>query len=91
MKLAEAMNTYNPALLVLKDLGYDLRYEPKTGDSQFGTWIASKEDHTFFAFDPLALLGLVGVWQHRGDSWGKRKEEENLYNSVRSRAFEAET
>lgn len=82
MKLAEAMNTYNPALLVLQELGFQLAVEPKAENEKWRTWVARKDSNTFFASDPVTLLGLVALWQHRGESWGLKKSEENLYDKL---------
>jgi hypothetical protein len=82
MKLAEAMNTYNPALLILQQLGFQLRVEPKSENGKWRTWVARKDDKTFFASDPVVLLGLVSLWQHRGDSWQMKGGEEDLYGKL---------
>ncbi len=39
------------------------------------------------ASNPLTLLGLVAVWEHRGDAWQKKPSEENLYDKIMEEAF----
>jgi hypothetical protein len=82
MKLAEAMNTYSPALLVLHQLGFQLTVERPRENQKWRTWVARKDDRTFFASDPLVLLGLVSLWQHRGDSWQMKEGENALYDKL---------
>ena len=82
MKLAEAMNTYSPALLVLQELGFQLAVERTRESEKWKTWVARKDDRTFFASDPLVLLGLVSLWQHRGDSWQMKAGEDALYDKL---------
>ncbi len=67
--LADAGNTYNPALLVLRCKGYELELE-QGRDRNF--WNARKDHRLFSAFDPVALLGLIGIWEHFGDDWNQQ-------------------
>lgn len=81
MRLGDAMNTYNPALNILVELGYEvfvMVYTEEDGLEQKGDWVAVKDGNEFFARDPLALLGLVVLWEKRGASW-LRADEENIY------------
>lgn len=87
LKLAEAMNTYNPALLTLKERGYTLRSR-FLETSQSIEWIAIKDERAFVSFNPLSLLGLVEVWQQRGDKWSQQPDEENLYKELLNDNFE---
>lgn len=81
-KLAEAMNTYDPALLVLQEKGYRLHSELGDPDSEWADWIATKDDRQFIATDPLALLGLVAIWEQRGDAWQKKPDEAQVYDKL---------
>lgn len=42
MKLAEAMNTYNPALSEIKRRGYNIRLELDKNQNEIKCWIARK-------------------------------------------------
>ncbi len=75
-RLGDAANTHNPALITLKENGYELGIYPPDEDEEkvdvsheIGFWWAKKQGHEFIAGDPLSLLGLVYIWEHRGDNW----------------------
>src|SRR5882757_7587104 len=68
--LADAGNTYNPALLVLRAHGFELDLKLKPGGPS--DWIATKGLRRFVGTDPLMLLGLVRVWEHFGDDWNRQ-------------------
>ena len=67
--LADAGNTYNPALLVMRSRGYELRLKV---DDDGDRWQASKDNATFGANDPLALLALTVIWEHFGEDWNQQ-------------------
>lgn len=81
LRISEAMNTYNPALYVLQARGYTVRmqYDEQTKDT---TWIAIKDDARFAASNPLSLLGLVAMWEGRGDRWQKHSDEPDAYTEL---------
>ncbi|TGO02272.1 hypothetical protein PN36_27660 [Candidatus Thiomargarita nelsonii] len=87
IRLADAMNTYNSALLVLQTHGYKVWLEPSEDDSELGTWWASKDEADFAAFDPLRLLGLIAMWEQRGNQWQRKANEENLYDKLLTQAL----
>ena len=77
-RLIDTMGTHNPALITLKEKGYELGIDPPTNEdgevdmspeSGVGFFWAKKQEHEFVAGDPLTLLGLVSIWEHRGDIW----------------------
>ncbi len=83
LKMADAMNTYNVALLTLKQKGYRLWLDPsENNQGDYGQWCAEKDGRMFIAWDPLRLLGLVGIWEQRGDDWRQRTEEDDLYSKI---------
>ena len=63
MTLREAMNTYNPALQIIQNRGYKIKLCGETD------WVATKEDLTISAFNPLSLLALVVMAEEHGDKW----------------------
>ena len=85
--LAEAMNTYIPALLVLREKGFYVRLIPSDDDMDREGWSAEKGRRRFYASDPLCLLGLTAMWEQRGDDWQWRDGEPNLYDEIRSKAY----
>ena len=84
LQLADAMNTYSVALLVLKEKGYNIGIEPTEDDDddELGQWYADKDGRKFWAWDPLRLLGLVTLWENRGDDWPLTDGEEDLFNKM---------
>jgi hypothetical protein len=83
LKIADAMNTYNVALLTLQHKGYRLWLEPSDeNEDEYGEWCAEKDGRVFIAWDPLRLLGLVAMWEDRGDDWHRKKGEDNLYEKI---------
>lgn len=90
MKLTDAMNTYNPALLSIIMKGYTLSLIPSKDDDELGDWYATKDGDEFYASDPLRLLALISIYEIRGDSWEKKQNEENLYDHIIDQAFENE-
>lgn len=82
MYLIDTVNTHNPSLIVLRDLGFEITIEPdEECETELGIWKASKGTAIFKASDPLSLLGLVCLWQHKGDNW-KNVNGENLYQEI---------
>jgi hypothetical protein len=75
-RLADAMNTYNSALVVLRRKGYQLYIYPDEREGYLGDYWAIKEKRDFIAKDPLRLLGLVSIWEHFGDQWEDTPEEQ---------------
>ncbi len=75
MRLATAGNTLNPALLVLKARGYQVRVQRSSAHDGEVLLIATREGNEFVAEDPLYLLGLIALWENRGDDWQTRDDE----------------
>lgn len=71
IRIAAAGNTLAPALGVLHNLGYAVTRD-NTAEQQY-----QAEDDTciFVADDPLALLGLVKIYEERGADWQPSDEE----------------
>jgi hypothetical protein len=90
-RLADAMNTYNPALNILKDKGYLLWLDPGDEDDDDEDWWASKDGREFVAADPLRLLALVAIWEALGDAWRISDKRVPLYNEIRERAYAPRT
>ncbi|MBN1428571.1 MAG: hypothetical protein JXB07_09300 [Anaerolineae bacterium] len=76
LRLVDAANTHNPALIVLKEQGFELTLIPDEEDEfELGLWCAKKENVELLADDPLSLLGLAAILQHRGIEWRKDGDE----------------
>ncbi len=86
-RLVDACNTWNPALLVIREKGYHIGiYEPtydegeKPSDDDRGHFYARKASHEFVAGDPLSLLGLITIWESRGEDWSRDDDPEILFD-----------
>lgn len=78
MRLTDAGNTHGPAILVLLAKGYVVRQEYHT-PSESLLWWAIKDGREFVADTPVTVLGLVALWENRGDEWGKRQGEPSYF------------
>ncbi len=93
-RLGDAANTHNPALITLKEKGYELGIEPpetEEGEAELsqlemGLWWAKKQGHEFYADEPLSLLGLVSIWEHRGDNW-INENDVNMKNKLLTEVY----
>ena len=85
MKITEAMNAWEPALLTLLSLGctlfFDIDDDTEDKDLQ-PMWVAELGGVTFVASNPLSLLGLVAMWKKRGEHWEIRADERRIYDRL---------
>ena len=66
--IAAAGNVLVPALLALRAKGYRVtRLVGQPGPAEM--WRAEKAGEAFIAEDTLTLLGLVALYEARGDGW----------------------
>lgn len=72
MKLLNAGNVLIPAIKVMKDIGYRVDFEEETA-----LFSAHKDSNEFFAEDPVALLGLIKLFEVRGENWRISDKELN--------------
>lgn len=87
MRLVDATNTHNPALLTLREMGFRLAILPDEEEKDtLGIWQARAEGVVFEAGDPLSLLGLVALWKHRGNAW-RRSDDEDLLDALVEEAY----
>ena len=83
MNIAEAMNTYNIALHVIKDKGFDISLGLDDLEEEILDWRAKKDDITISAFTPLSLLALVVISEQYGDDWNSI-DTGNIYDEILS-------
>jgi hypothetical protein len=86
-RLSEAGNTVNPALLILQSKGYEIGFEQGEGEDGGETWWAEKDDNLFTASDGLSLLGLVSIWENRGNNWQTKENETFLWEDLRNEIY----
>ncbi len=88
-----AGNTTLPTLLAIQAKGYKLNsFYTKTGKKLLGsknidklqsTYEAEKDGCRFSANDPEELLGLIAMWEIRGDDWKYDPDlEDNIYSEL---------
>ncbi len=88
-RIADAANTYNWALTIIKAKGYKTFLYPDKRDEYFGDFWAIKRQRVFIGADPLRLLGIITLWEILGDNWQKQDKLacENLYDEISKKAF----
>jgi len=71
-RIASAANVIVPAYLSLRQKGYSVsRAKRPAGEA----WTAEKDGNTFTADDPVALLGIVCLFETRGENWNASDRE----------------
>lgn len=76
-----------PALNILRRNGYKLYIQPDSRDEYYGDFWAIKEKRDFIADNPVALLGLVRIWEEFGDGEGWQPQNSN-YEDVQEELAE---
>lgn len=67
VKISAAANVEIPAYLTLREKGYKVYW--KRTDEEKEYWYAEKDNLNFMAEGPIELLGVVGVYELRGQNW----------------------
>ncbi len=62
-----------PAYLALLAKGYSVRWERKSKENEL--WYAERENGEFVAEGPIELLGLVAMYEVRGENWKATDKE----------------
>lgn len=90
-RVAEAGNTYNYALSIIKNKGYKIFLVPGLQENNLGDFWAIKDKRDFIASDLLKLLGLISIWETFGDEWHtnpqKPDNDKDTYDKIVSRAL----
>jgi len=86
LRLTDAGNTYNPVLSVIREKGYHIYFVPYPRGDVDGDWWAIKDRRDFIAIDPLRLLGLIALWEQRGDKW-REHDTSDIYGQSYTIAF----
>ena len=89
-RLSEVHDVGNVAIITLREKGYRVWWEASERPSA-DDWWAEKEGRKFVARSPLALLGLVALWESRGDQWQKKPDEPDLLTQLKRKALAAFT
>jgi hypothetical protein len=87
-RIADAMNTYNLALKIIKSKGYKIFLHPDKREEYIGDFWAIEGNRGFRGGDPLRLLGKIAIWENTGDDWQNNNfPDEDLYDEILSRAL----
>lgn len=74
-----AGNTSIPALASIRKKGYRVTYSALAIDGDIGNcayqYDAIKDDYFFSATTPEELLGIIAMWEIRGDDWRAKAED----------------
>jgi hypothetical protein len=90
VSIAMAGNTEAPALAALRAKGYTiaLSYHRRPGGDYTREFEAQRDDRRFFAFGAEELLGLVAMWEVRGDDWQATRAERDWRDGLADSAPE---
>lgn len=74
-RIGDLLNTWMPALNLLRAKGYLLYISPGRREEERGDFWAIKDGRDFCAETPLALFGLIAIWEAYGDgdNWREQK------------------
>jgi hypothetical protein len=67
VNIAAAGDVEVPAYLVLRAKGYDITVSMRGQGEE--TWHATKDGNRFSGEGPIELLGVVAVFEARGENW----------------------
>lgn len=67
-KIASAGNSDSAAYAVLLSKGYTVKIEKKT-DCNAGWYVAEKDGSKFIGDTPIETLGLIAMFEYRGEDW----------------------
>jgi hypothetical protein len=90
VNIASAGNTSYPALMAVCKKGYAVQLSyTRTEDPSNLTrpdyhshWSANKDGAWFHADNPLELLGLIAMWEVRGDNWRMTEADRPIMEAI---------
>jgi len=81
-----AGNTTAPALSVIKGKGYEIEFYVSTDTGYardcVSCYNARKDGRLFSATTAVELLGLIAMWEVRGDNWRGTKDDFKLSSEI---------
>jgi hypothetical protein len=72
--LSTTYATHNPALILLKEKGYELSIISEEA-SHSCVYVAVAAGRRFAADSGAELLGLVTIWEHFGEDWNRQEPD----------------
>jgi len=90
VKIRIAGNTGAPCYFVIKSKGYEIEMITYLDDNDeydcTYEYKAIKDNLLFSAISLEELLGLITMWEHRGDNWQTTKEEYSFFENIRDKS-----
>jgi hypothetical protein len=89
-RICDALNTWMPALNILRAKGYKVFIRPNSRAEFYGDFWAIKDDRDFIASNPLELFGLIAIWEAHGDGDGwqpKNQDYADIQDELATIAF----
>lgn len=83
--ICSAGNTLIPCLQTIVAKGYTVKHyflNDTPGEWENPQWDAEKDGCIFSATSPEALLGLIAMWEVRGDDWSIKAGESELLDRL---------
>ena len=84
LSIRVAGNTMTPCLQVIVSKGYTVaHYVDRTaGERELPFWDAEKDGRCFSATGVEELLGLISMWEQRGDDWRPKPGEGEILDNL---------
>lgn len=85
LSISIAGNTLIPTLHAIRNKGYSVSHyflNDTPGEWENPQWDAEREGRVFSATSPESLLGLIGMWEIRGDDWRLKDGESEFYDQL---------
>lgn len=82
-RLSEVHEVNNVSVITLREKGYRVWWEASERPSA-DDWWAEKDGREFVARSPLGLLGLVALWEARGDGWQEKPGEADVLRQLKA-------
>ncbi|MET7402660.1 hypothetical protein ABZS66_55190 [Dactylosporangium sp. NPDC005572] len=84
VRISIAGNTALPALQVLRQKGYAvaLSYVGDANGTTSSSYTATRDGQLFAATAPEELLGLVAMWEVRGNDWRRLTDSERAWHDA---------
>ncbi|QBH97746.1 hypothetical protein EKN56_15850 [Limnobaculum zhutongyuii] len=90
VNIATSDNTKAPCFSALKAKGYEVKITlfilEEKDNARYYMYEAIKKGQLFTADSPEELLGLITMWETRGDVWRITKDEAREYDEIEEQA-----
>lgn len=77
MRIVASVNTEVPSWLALKEQGWEIKKIDSVGSKKL--WVATKNGTDFIGGNPIELMGLIAMYEARGEQWQAEAEQIEEY------------